>query len=221
MGFIGKKHGYSVYRCPNCSFVSVDVQFFNPFEVYGPGYLSGKYQGTASYYQDYFSKEPTLRQKFRKILNIIGKEGNGRTLFEMGCGAGFFLDEARAVGYVCSGTEVSIEAFEHCKKLGLDVSKRKFLPSESFNVTVAIDVVEHLPNPLQILRALYEMCSDYLVIETVFSDGINDLLNWEMMQPPRHVSFLRKEHINSLFDLKPKFYKIAYGTLCIWNKRSL
>ena len=232
-----KKHGYDVLRCGACGALYVPVgTSYDPKAVYGPGYLTGRYAGTESFYKDYFADEAKHRAKAQKILRIIGGDGKRGALYEMGCGPGFLLDEARKDGWGgVWGTEMSDEAVDHaCKKLGLLVQMQRTPSFAMAHANVAIDVMEHIPidEIRVIVSELYDCARSILAIETIFSDGIDDVVNWKMMQPPRHLTFLSLKEWVKLLPIVPELHNLAakgetrlpgnpkpgVATLMVWRK---
>src|ERR1035441_9939001 len=61
----------------------------------------------SDYHRQYISQEPYLRSVFRRLLKEVETTTAGRRLYEIGCGAGILLDEARNRGYHVSGIEYS------------------------------------------------------------------------------------------------------------------
>lgn len=78
--------------------------------------------------------------------------GGGKVL-DVGSGYGFFLEQARALGYETVGVELSCPACEHaCRQLGLEVRLGRLeelgLAPETFDAVVCSDVLDYLSDPL-------------------------------------------------------------------------
>jgi SAM-dependent methyltransferase len=98
----------------------------------------------------YVSNERKLRKEARSVLAALPRSG-GR-LLEIGSAGGFFLDEARMVGFDVTGIELNPHMAEWGRsELGLDILSGIFEKMEfevpSFDVIVAQDVLEHVRNP--------------------------------------------------------------------------
>lgn len=96
--------------------------------------------------------------KYREVLNAIG---DAKVVLELGCHTGYFLELLRAKGKTVIGLEANPEAVAVATAKGLDV--RPFdLEQESawaafpqdLDVIVAMDVLEHLRDPSQVLNRL-------------------------------------------------------------------
>ena len=102
------------------------------------------------------------------IQNPKSKIQNPRIL-DVGCGTGANLEMLSQFG-VAEGVDVSDEALEFCRKKGLAVRKglAETLPfeDESFDMTTALDVVEHLDDDIAGLREMHRVtkCGGYSLI---------------------------------------------------------
>ncbi|MCM8763087.1 MAG: class I SAM-dependent methyltransferase, partial [Candidatus Omnitrophica bacterium] len=138
-----------IARCRNCGFV-----FANPQDEVEK--IISAYQ----YMQDelYLQEEAGRRKSARIVLKRIAKFRRSGRLLEIGCSAGFLLDEARKLGWQVYGVEVSKWAVKYCKeKLGLEnifegsLEEARF-PYNYFDAIVMLDVIEHLHNPHSVLE---------------------------------------------------------------------
>ena len=86
--------------------------------------------------------------------------GPGRDLLEVGCGTGEFLVAARAAGHWVTGLDLSQEAIAYlrCRHPDLDVRcdtvESAALPAGSFDVIAAFHVLEHVADPIGLLRRM-------------------------------------------------------------------
>lgn len=87
---------------------------------------------------------------FSLLSSIATKKKGLLRILEVGCGTGELLKEIDCLGSV-RGIDISPRAIEFCKERGLtnaavgDVAQIPF-PEESFDVVIALDVLEHLEN---------------------------------------------------------------------------
>ena len=81
-------------------------------------------------------------------------------ILDVGCGTGANLDMLSQFGNA-EGVDVSDEALEFCRQKGLRVQKglAEMLPfgDESFDITTALDVVEHLDDDIAGLKEIYRV----------------------------------------------------------------
>lgn len=80
-------------------------------------------------------------------------------LLDVGCGNGDFLRDARSAGWDVQGTDLDPVAVEIARRSGVPVWQGPYdtAPFEpaSFDVITTHQVIEHVPDPLAFLRALY------------------------------------------------------------------
>lgn len=123
-----------------------------------------------------------------------------KTLLDVGCGAGFFLDCCRDHGYTVQGLEISRWGHEMAtKRLQLDVrkqplSKLDLATCPRFDVITMFDVLEHSDDPsrdLSIVKQLLNKNGILIVnlpnIDSYMSKSIGK--HWNKLIPPNHTFF--------------------------------
>ena len=125
-------------------------------------------------------------------------------LLDIGCSAGFFLDEARRAGWSVSGLEKSADTAALARALhDVDVTvgtlgQDDSLPSASFDVVTLWDVIEHVPEPLATLRRAHNLLSrdGVIAIQTPNIGGLFPRMSylvarrldyWPHPEPPGHL----------------------------------
>ncbi len=92
----------------------------------------------------------------------VGSAGNGSVLriLDVGCGTGANIEMLSQFGDA-EGVDVSDDALEFCRRKGLKVQKglAETLPyaDESFDLTTALDVIEHLDDDVAGLREMFRV----------------------------------------------------------------
>lgn len=124
---------------------------------------------------DYLAHNPTWHaehspRKARWIDEILRRNGlDPKTIAEVGCGSGEILVELKQQRPEASftGFEISPDAYSICSSKqgpGLEFRLEDLLQSQPgrFDLILAIDVFEHVPDYLGFLRALRERASNHL-----------------------------------------------------------
>jgi SAM-dependent methyltransferase len=107
-------------------------------------------------YDNYLEQELALRATYRRFLQSLKKKGLAQgVLLEIGCGFGYFLDEARSFFSQTIGTDFSSGAAQAAGQL----ADRVFLggldqvpPEVSADIIVALNVLEHTYDPVKFVQ---------------------------------------------------------------------
>lgn len=206
---IAKKSKYRIFRCKNCSFVfttpipyqkEID-EFYSKFD-----------------YKDSLLAEKVIRSDAKRSLGIISKYVKTvGGLLDVGCGRGYFLDEAKKLGWKTHGIDASELVTDYARsKLHLDVFRGDIF---SFQITQAFDlitlnqVIEHFVNPEELIN----QCDKHLVkggllyiatpnVESVSARVLKD--NFDHYIPPEHLSYFNQRTLKKL--LEKLGYKVLY-----------
>jgi len=214
---------YPILKCAKCTLVFTGVEpEFDSSSIYTETFWHSKKRETG--YEDYFKrKESTLKKcksRLKKISDFIGKY-HGK-LLDIGCGPGFFLQAASDKGWEAFGIDVSEYAVDYAKReLGLkhvicDSKIPEKWSSHTFDVITLWAVIEHLPDPLSIMKSLTPRLKNdgILCLSTGNWNSIAARYkkeNWRLMTPPGHLFFFTKKTIGQLLE-KAGLQIIKYRT---------
>ncbi len=108
---------------------------------------------------EYLKEEKGRRAQGRIILSRIHRFKKHGKILDIGCGPGFFLDEAKRQGWEAQGVDLSGWAKNYAKEnFNIEVFRgplaEAVFPDRSFDVIVMNDVIEHLEDPKSALKEI-------------------------------------------------------------------
>lgn len=114
---------------------------------------------------DYGSEVASIAATYERYLSLLEARAPARRqgLLEIGCGNGFFLERAQARGWGgVRGVEPSADAIAKAPPaiqaaITCDVMRAGLFEPETFDAICLFQVLDHLPNPRETLRAAYEL----------------------------------------------------------------
>jgi 2-polyprenyl-3-methyl-5-hydroxy-6-metoxy-1,4-benzoquinol methylase len=147
------ENGLRLVQCENCGLVYVNPRP-DPMELYalyGETYFRNEQSGVVGY-TNYLKDEPNIRKTFAGRLQRLSRFVKSGKLLDVGCAAGFFLDEARKIGWQVQGLDVSSFAVRYASEhFGEDVQQGSFtdlaFAANSYDLISMWDVIEDVPNP--------------------------------------------------------------------------
>lgn len=163
---------WNLCRCPACGFV-----FDSPRPAMAE--LEAFYAQPAKY--DLWLRQETGRDKlWKRRLKKLARYREPGNLLDVGAGIGQFLHHARPLFTEVNGTEISANAIAIAReKYGIEIwmgqVEHMELPAESFDNVAMFHVLEHVPDPLQLVRRCYLLLrpGGTLVVAVP-----NDVLGW-------------------------------------------
>jgi 2-polyprenyl-3-methyl-5-hydroxy-6-metoxy-1,4-benzoquinol methylase len=183
---------------------------------------------------EYLQEEAGRRKTARTVLKKLKLYQNqGKSLLDVGCSTGFFLDEAKNSGWDVQGVEVSTWAAAYAKeKLDLNVFngtlKQADFPANSFDVVVMHDTIEHIADPKHLLVEIRRVLKPTGIIY-INTPNIESLVSrilrakwWGINR--YHLFYFSKKTLKKLLDATG-FKTVRWGlyarsfTLRYWMKR--
>jgi 2-polyprenyl-3-methyl-5-hydroxy-6-metoxy-1,4-benzoquinol methylase len=190
---------YRIARCTECGLHYLYPRLSESAmqEVYRQ---SSYYEGGACGYSDasYLAQESALRATFKRLLRNLAKRGlTGGQLLEIGCGYGYLLDETRWFFDRRVGTEFSPAAAQIARATGAEVlvgGVDQVPPEAKFDCVVAIQVIEHVYEPLSFVKRLasHALPGGHIVLATPDVGGVLRKFtrrHWPSFKAPEHVAY--------------------------------
>jgi SAM-dependent methyltransferase len=219
-----RKDGYDIVACRSCG-VLFRAELPAPGElrdIYGASYFSGSdAEDGGRSYPDYLGEEPNHRANARVRLRLLGCYSQPGRLLDVGCAAGFFLDEASSAGWEVEGVELAPPMADHAREqLGIAVHAASFqeleLTERSFDAITMWDYIEHSTDPRGDLAHAAALLrpEGLLALSTGDVGSIAARLSgsrWHLLTPHHHNFFFTRQSLGLAlrtagFDL----VKVAY-----------
>jgi SAM-dependent methyltransferase len=201
-----ERFGYPIVRCRQCGLVACGGAFSGRFLAgyYSEGYFRGAIDRRG--YHDYDADESLIKASFLHKLRLLRRwVPGGRSLLDVGCAKGYFMEIAQAAGWTVTGVDISEYATAAARRRGLNVV-RGATPGTfrggGFDAVTMWDVVEHLPDPVE---ALGQVCrvlrpGGVLGLSTGAIDSLLPRLRGarsRIFNPPQHLFFFSRRTLDA------------------------
>ncbi|HEX2085643.1 MAG TPA: class I SAM-dependent methyltransferase [Solirubrobacteraceae bacterium] len=154
----GRWH-YHVVRCPSCGFLyrQPGIRPERLGELYAKKY--------SKFLTGHYSAKRIRRYKLSmKAFKPLFKDGEGRRLFDFGCGTGMFLDLAHERGFETYGVDLSKDSIKEARKKPSGRHAHFGTPRDvpeiaagGFDVITLWSVLAHLPCPVEDFTMMREL----------------------------------------------------------------
>ena len=199
-----EENGYQGKKCLQCGLIYISPRpaFDEIVDIYGHdnAHISAEAHISADFLKRLYAKH-----NLRIICSAI-KSGE---LLEIGAGAGYFLDEARKMGFNPYGLEFNpIQANHIRNKLNIPCEESSFTTSvfdgKQFDVVYHCDVISHFFEPISDFRKINEKMKDgsFLIFETGNLGEVDQIYfkYYKLFQYPDHLFFFRTDNIIDLLE---------------------
>lgn len=172
------------------------------------------------------SLERSTKKTLKRIEKILKKPLSQLKLLDVGCSNGAFIFVAGKMGVECEGIEPAKEAALSAQKFGLRVHHGYLgdvdLPSESYDIITIFEVIEHVKDPVDLMRKAYNLLSKngIMVIRTANTNSwtvgiLKGLWHYfSIRKHGGHISFFNKKSM-AVLAKKTKFDIAVFKTLSV------
>lgn len=202
------KNGYKIVRCLHCNllYVKDELAIGEIKKFYSSEYFLRELNDGIGY-SDYIRDESGHRLNSVALLGEINKIKQPGNMLDIGCGYGFFLDEAAKRGWNVYGTDISEEACNYAKvSLGVKVYNCDLLDcgfeSGFFDVISLLGSIEHFSNPYRVLKEAGRILKNdgIVIITTLNVEGFTKLFQLFQYKPPEHLFYFSGKNICLLLN---------------------
>ncbi len=190
---------YVIKRCSHCNYIFVDPR--------------PKQKEIDNYYKNFDYKDADLsenriRSDARISLKFISKYIKSTdTLLDLGCGRGYFMDEAKNQGWNTEGIDYSNKIVAYAReKLKLNVIKSdiyKFTSKNKYQLITMNQVIEHVLDIDKLLEKIVSLLEPggfiYIATPNIQSASARVFGNeFEYLIPPEHINYFSIETLKKL-----------------------
>lgn len=193
----GDKSGFDILQCSQCQTVFTDhlptAEEEHSYDDY--------------YRPDNIEKPSFLNRRLDEIMADFSSFRQSGRLLDIGCGGGEWLQAARRAGWQAQGLEVGAPVVEHLRSQGFEIF-HGFLaaaayPDEHFDMVLAIEILEHVPDAQAILSEVARILrpGGVLWATTPHGNGISARLlkkDWYCVAPPEHLQLFGKSGMHKM-----------------------
>jgi 2-polyprenyl-3-methyl-5-hydroxy-6-metoxy-1,4-benzoquinol methylase len=193
-------------KCADCSFVFME-------RIPSIAELSDHYSAYAYEAEGYLS--PITIKSYNLLLDEFEPYRKTGKLLDVGCGRGWFLNEAKKRGWEVYGTEYSDKAIELCQAEGINMKQGAIDSGKfdlaSFDVITSFEVIEHINNPHEDLNHISKLLRTGGLFYCT-TPNFNSLMRYylkheyNVIEYPEHLSYYTKSTLNKvakMHQLKP------------------
>jgi SAM-dependent methyltransferase len=195
--------GFPHYRCTDCRHLFVSPP---PSEQ-----ELEKFYQDSSFYDAALDQRERVVRDFEHRLDVLEQFSNGgmpRTLLDVGCAAGLFLERAKRRGWTAEGVERSGDlAAAAAARSGAAVHRGRLedAPDASFGAVVSWEVIEHVADARTFFRHLAGRveAGGILALSTPLSTGIPARVmgtRFPMLCPPEHLRLFSRASLRRLAE---------------------
>lgn len=176
-------------------------------------------------YDDYYTSANLTVPEFthKRLDEIVAgfeRYRGANRLLEVGFGAGSFLQAAARGAWDVEGVEISKTACDHSRAAGFktfcgELSQARY-PDGTFDVVIASELLEHVPDPSSILREVARIVrpGGLFWATTPNAKGLSARLlglEWSVLSPPEHLHLFSRSGLKGLL-LDVGFRRVEINT---------
>lgn len=206
--------GFPHYRCRNCKHLFVHPR---PSKD-----VVEQYYQDATFYHKAEADESRLtceaQARLCVLTKLVEEEAFNKSLLDVGCASGIFMEQAQRAGWIVEGVEMSPVLCEKARSKGLNVVNGQLenvANKRQYSVITAWEVIEHAINPEAFLSQLssYTQRGGFIALSTPLSNGLPARMlqaRFPYICPPEHLSLFSRQSLYILakrIGLEPIYFR--------------
>lgn len=214
------KNNFNICKCKECGLKYVSNIPDDLSKYYSKGYFKGDLELDG--YLDYESEKNNSKETYKYYLHLINKfspQSCFKTMFEIGCATGCFLELAQNKEWKVSGMDISSFAVDEAVEKGLDVHcgviGDEFMNNKDikYDAVVMLDVLEHLKEPDKDLVSIHSIVKKNGLLVLLTPDAGSFYAKvwgkfWHAFVPPQHLYYFSKKNVKEF--LSKNGFEIVY-----------
>lgn len=147
---------------------------------------------------------------YQSVKNVLKQEVKQGLLLDYGAGQGEFLKSLRQdFSFQCHAIDLMKSELENVEWFVHDLNQNSPLPSNTYDVITAIEVIEHLENPRQVVRDFFRLLKKggKLIMTTPNNESYRSILSYCMRghfvaftdsSYPAHITALNRKDLERI-----------------------
>jgi len=225
--------GFDYVKCATCELIFVNevAPTEELYTAYDGGWWKAFRRKILSPFRT-FDQIPNLQRSldradriFQFVSSHYQRPSKDATLLDIGCNKGFLLVKAAEAGYNVYGIELVAVLLEQFRRKYLKFANQVFagrfmdlqstLRDDMFNIITAIDVIEHLEDPIGDFSNIYRILKPggIFVIQTPDGDcqeAKAEKDQWGALKPLEHLQLFSRKNLD-IFAKKAGFRNIQFS----------
>lgn len=152
---------------------------------------------------------PITINNYQELLKSFEPFRKTGKILDVGCGDGYFLAEAKKMGWEVYGTEFTDDAIEVCSEKGIKMKQGILNPDhyapDFFDVITSFEVLEHINNPQEEVKNIHSILrkGGLVYLTTPNFNAIERYIlkeRYSVIEYPEHLSYYTPKTLNYLFQ---------------------
>lgn len=162
----------------------------------------------------------TTKKRYNEILDKLEPFRKTNKLIDVGCGEGFFLEQAILRGWEVYGTEYAEQYIRLCSEKGISMKQGRLdlknYEAHSFDVVTSFEVLEHIQYPNEEISNFRKLVrtGGVLYLTTPNFNSLSRFMTgpkWSIISYPDHLAYFTPKTLKKLMN------KNNFGVYNLWT----